>query len=72
MSAPINILSPYDPARFAALGVEFLVYVRPVEDQGRAAYGIYGADGTQLAVMASRDIAFAASIQQDMKALSVH
>ncbi|MDR3517717.1 MAG: DUF1150 family protein [Azospirillaceae bacterium] len=68
----MSILSPYDPARFAALGLDFMVYVRPIEDRGRAAYGIYMADGTQLAVMDSRDLAFAASIQQDMKALSVH
>ncbi|PWC34287.1 DUF1150 family protein [Azospirillum sp. TSO35-2] len=62
-------LSPQD---FASFGLGDVAYVRPVEVDGTAAFAIHAADGTPLSVVADRDLAFAAIIQNDMEPASVH
>ncbi len=62
-------LSPQD---FASFGLGDVAYVRPVEMDGTAAFAIHAADGTPLSVVADRDLAFAAIIQNDMEPVSVH
>ncbi|WP_343564114.1 DUF1150 family protein [Kiloniella sp. b19] len=54
------------------LGVEAVAYVRPVEEDGEELYGIFAADGTQIASVENRDIAFATILQNDLSPLSVH
>lgn len=49
-----------------------LAYVKAVVFEGVAAYAIHAADGTQLAIVASRDLAFATVRQHDMNPVSVH
>lgn len=56
----------------AFFGIEDLAYVKRVEVDGAAAYAIHAADGTQIAVLAGRDIAFATVRQHDLEPLSVH
>lgn len=56
----------------AVLGVQDLAYVRPVEAEGKPGFAIHAADGTQMAVVASRDLAFAVIRQNDMEGVSVH
>ncbi len=60
------------PADFAALGVDDLAYVRATEADGEAAFAVHAADGTPLAVVASRDVAFALCRQNDLEPLSEH
>jgi hypothetical protein len=60
------------PADFAALGMEQVAFVKRIEVAGANGYAVHAADGTQMAVLASRDIAFAAVRQHDMEPLSVH
>ena len=55
-----------------ALGLEIVAYVKPVEVEGDACFGIYAADGTEITVVSDRDVAFAAVRQQDLEPLSVH
>ena len=57
---------------FKTLGLEQLAYVKPVMMDGKATYVVYAADGTEIAVMANREIACAAVRQHDLEPLSVH
>ncbi len=56
----------------AALGLQEVAYVKPVFVEGNTAYAVHAADGTEIAVMANRDIAFAAIRQNDLRPVSVH
>ena len=57
---------------FRALGLEQLAYVKPIKADGRIAYSVHAADGTEIAVMADRAIACATIRQHDLEPLSVH
>ena len=56
----------------AVLGMQNVAYVKPIEAEGKPAYAICAADGTQMALAASRDLAFAVIRQNDMEPASVH
>jgi hypothetical protein len=56
----------------AALGLQEVAYVKPVTVEGANAFGVYAADGTEIAIMADRDIAMAAIRQHDLAPVSVH
>ena len=56
----------------AVLGMQDLAYVKPVEEDGKAAFAICAADGTKMALAASRELAFAVIRQNDMEPASVH
>ena len=55
-----------------ALGLNDIAYVKPAIVEGKAAFAVYAADGTQMALFADRDVAFAAVRRHDMEPLSVH
>ncbi len=57
---------------FRALGLSQLAYVKTITADGRIAYSVHAADGTEIAVMADRAIACAAVRQHDLEPLSVH
>ena len=57
---------------FEALGLEQLAYVKPVKVDGRTAFAVHAADGTQIAVMPDREVARAAIRQYDLEPVSVH
>jgi hypothetical protein len=48
-----------------------VAYVRRVED-GSEAFSIHAADGTKMAVLPDRDVAFAVVRQNNMEPVSVH
>ncbi len=56
----------------AMLGAQDVAYIKSTVHEGRAAYAICAADGTELAVVGERDIAFAVARQHDLEPLSVH
>lgn len=56
----------------AVLGMQNTAYVSPVEEDGKPAFAICAADGTRMAVAASRELAFAVIRQNDMEPASVH
>ncbi len=62
-------LSSHD---LAMLGIEQVAYVKPVTVDGEARYAVHAADGTPMAVLSDRDIAFATVRQHDLEPLSVH
>jgi hypothetical protein len=56
----------------ALFGMQDLAYVKPVMVDGTLAYALHAADGTQIAVLPDRDVAFATIRQHDLEPLSVH
>lgn len=54
------------------LGIEQLAYVKPVTIKGDALFAVHAADGTEIAVIADRDVAFAAVRQHSLEPVSVH
>jgi hypothetical protein len=56
----------------AMLGVQHIAYVKPVTVDGTAGFAIHAADGTQMAVIGDRDIAFAVVRQNELEPVSVH
>jgi hypothetical protein len=57
---------------FAALGIEDVAYIKPVQREGKAMIAVHAADGTELAVAHSRDVAMAFVRQNDLEPLSAH
>ncbi|HZS85156.1 MAG TPA: DUF1150 family protein [Stellaceae bacterium] len=60
------------PQEFALLGVQGVAYVKSVTVNGTKAYAIHAADGTQLALAPSRELALATVRQNELEAASVH
>jgi hypothetical protein len=56
----------------AMLGVQHIAYVKKVIVDGSDGFAIHAADGTQMALIADREIAFAVVRQNDMEPVSVH
>ena len=54
------------------LGMEDVAYIKPIVEDGVEAFAVCAADGTQMAVIANRNLAFAVVRQHDMEPLSVH
>jgi hypothetical protein len=52
--------------------VDKVAYVRPAVVEGQKVYAIHSADGSEIGMMAGRDVAFAAVKQHDMEPVSVH
>jgi len=56
----------------ALFGMQDLAYVKTVVVNGTLACAVHAADGTQIALLADRDVAFATVRQHDLEPLSVH
>jgi hypothetical protein len=56
----------------ALLGVQDLAYIKRVVVDGTSGYAVHAADGTQIALLSDRDVAFATVRQHDLEPLSVH
>ncbi len=57
---------------FVALGVSDLAYIKPVEIDGQSLFAIFAADGTQIVVLPSREVAVATIRRHDLEPVSVH
>ena len=56
----------------ALLGMQDIAYVKPVIVDGNSGFAVHAADGTQMALIANRDLAFAVVRQNEMEPVSVH
>ena len=65
-------LRQISPQEFALLGMQDVAYIRRVVVNDEAGFAIHAADGTEVAVLPSRDLAFATVRQHDLEPLSVH
>lgn len=69
MPRGISLMSAQD---FARWGIREVAYVKPLEVDGMAAFGIFAADGQPLGVMENLDVAEAAIMQNDLEPVSLH
>lgn len=67
--ASVELMTEQD---MMSLGLEAVAYIKPVEVEGEAGFGIFAADGTEITVVSDRKVAFAAVRQHDLEPLSVH
>ena len=65
-------LREMSPQDFALIGVQQFAYIKPNVVNGVSGFSIHAADGTQLGMAPSRDIAFAAVKQHDLEPVSLH
>ena len=54
------------------LGLEDVAYVKRVVLDGTEGFAVHAADGTQMAVLPNRELAFAVIRQNDLDPVSVH
>ena len=64
-----NWMNQFD---LASWGIEDVAYVKPVKVEGANVFGIFAADGTELATVEDREEAYVTIRQNDLEALSVH
>ncbi|HEX2114391.1 MAG TPA: DUF1150 family protein [Alphaproteobacteria bacterium] len=57
---------------FAALGLQNVAYLKPVQREGKAVIAVHAADGTELALAETRELAAAFVRQNDLEPLSAH
>ncbi len=59
---------------FARIGMDEIAYIRPVTVAGRTvdAFAVYAADGTQLSVLDSMDMAIATMRHNDLMPVTLH
>ena len=67
-----EMLRVLSPMALAALGTGYIAYVKRVTVDEHTAYAVHGADGSPLAMAASRDVAFALIRQNELEPVSVH
>ena len=63
---------PMSTRDFAEWGVQQVAYIKPIKGEGGTAFAVYAANGQQLGLMETRDVALAALIQNDLELFSVH
>jgi hypothetical protein len=68
----IEKLRHITPKEFALLGMQDIAYIKRVALEQGSGFAIYAADGTQVAVLADRELAFATVRQHDLEPVSVH
>jgi hypothetical protein len=68
----IEKLRTISPREFALLGMQDMAYVKRVTVNDGIGYAIHAADGSAVAVLGDRDIAFATVRQHDLEPVSVH
>ena len=54
------------------LGINDVAYIKRIVDDGNEGFAVHAADGTRIAVLANRDLAFVMVRQNDMEPVSVH
>ena len=60
------------PRAFKAFGIEEIAYVKPIVESTGLSYAIHAADGTRLAVVEDRLVAFAMIRRHDLEPASLH
>lgn len=69
---PLPQPGPISTEALEALGVPGTAYVRPVVHEGQNAYAIRAADGSPLAIAATREAAFGIARQHELEPVDAH
>lgn len=64
--------TPLTSRDLAMLGMQDLAFIKMIANEEGISYAIHAADGTQMALMTDRDVAFAAVRQHGLEPVSVH
>lgn len=72
MTRDFEHLRHITPDALAVLGAPDIAYVRSIQTPQGLIFGIFGADGTQIAAAATYDLAFALIRQNGMEPHAVH
>jgi len=56
----------------ALFGMQDLAYIKAVVVDGSTGYAVHAADGTQIAMLSNREVAFVTVRQHDLEPVSVH
>ena len=67
----IEKLREMSPQDFALLGMQHLAYIKPSVVNGVSGFSIHAADGTQIGIAESRDLALAAVKQHDLEPVNL-
>jgi len=65
----LKSLSPNDLLMF---GLNEMAYLKPTSVNGQSVFAIHAADGSQLALVATRDIGIAAMNEHDLEPVALH
>jgi len=68
----IEKLRAISTSDLAQLGMQWVAYIKPVEVDGATAFGIFAADGKQLAIVPTRESAIVTARQNDLEPVTVH
>ena len=68
----IEGLRELSPQEFGLLGMNDVAYVKRIVEGDAEAFAVHAADGTRMALIPNRELAFAAVRQSDMEPVSVH
>jgi len=68
----IERIQPMSARDFALFGMQDMAYIKSVTVNDVVGYAVHAADGTQIAVLPDRNIAFATVRQHELEPLSVH
>lgn len=68
----VETLKQLTPEDFAVLGLGEIAYVRPAMLDGHQVWAVFAANGRQVAVMPSRESAWAALTQNDLEVATIH
>jgi hypothetical protein len=68
----IERIKSMSAGELALLGMQDLAYVKRVVIDGVSGYAVHAADGTQIAVLPNREVAFATVRRNDLEPVSVH
>ena len=69
---PVNSLKNLSASDLLVFGLNDIAYLKPANVNGQAVYAIHAADGSQLALVANREVGFAAMHQHDLEPVSLH
>ena len=68
-----NLLKKLSVDDFLHVGVNQIAYIKPLDcNHDNASYSVHAADGTQISVMESYDMAIAAVRYNDMQPVTLH
>jgi hypothetical protein len=68
----IEGIRPLSARELGLLGVNDVAYDKRIVEDGNEAFAVHAADGTRIAVLGNRDLAFLVVRQNDMEPMSVH
>jgi hypothetical protein len=65
-------IRPLSALQLGLLGINDVAYIKRIVEDGKEGFAVHAADGTRIAVLADRDLAFIVVRQNELEPVSVH